>query len=589
MLRALFTSVAGMRNHMVRLDVIGNNIANVNTTGFKMGRVQFQDILNQTLINASAPTEDKGGKNAMQIGLGMSVASIDNIFSQGSIQLTRKETDLAIQGDGFFVVSDGAKQLYTRAGNFDVDSNGYFVHTPTGYRLQGWASAVEDGQVIIDRNKAVAALTTSGAADVSGRKLPAKATSNVNFRCNLNAGATVGTEHNTAITVFDDLGAEYLLQYTFKKMETVDLDNDGGDGTPAHYGPEHLSIAPGDANNLLFGAIDGANDTFTFYDPASPAPDRWAVPGHITVKRNGTTVTDFTTVPDANGDIVGIQMTTTPLVGDTITVNYREQLSQDDDGVADGQATAWTYQVSVMDVPLNVDSTDTDATDLGVQLEGPMGTTNLNGSGVLVFDNSTGRVNKALSALYNGTLPDDPDTGLPSLDITTFVDATTDYTKAITIEPEGGRAPNFDVGVVYDNVTQFDSAFTTAAETQDGYKMGELSRIFFSESGTITGVYTNGYKETLGQLALATFNNSAGLFKEGETMFTITTNSGLPVMGTPASGANGKIAPGTLEMSNVDLANEFTEMILTQRGFQANSRVITTADQILQELVQLKR
>lgn len=597
MLRALFTGVAGLRNHMVRLDVIGNNIANVNTTGYKTGRVQFQDILSQTQANASAPTENKGGKNPMQVGLGMSIASIDNIFTQGSLQLTRKETDLAIQGSGFFTVSDGTSQYFTRAGNFEVDSEGYFVHSPTGYRLQGWSPRIINNQLSIDRNRSVGALNTSGGAESGGRKLPAKSSSEIGFRCNLDSGSDIGTQHKTAITIYDELGAEYQAQFTFEKQEVVDLDNNGGDGTPAHFGPEHNLIQDGDGSGFLFGAADGINQDWYFYDILGGATvPRYAVPEHIEVRRNGSLVTDWTpvTTPPPGSRIEGITFNAAPAVGDTIQVSYREQLSTDDDRVSDGEITVWSYQVAVLDTTLNVDSSDTDAAEEGVQLAGPqqalaLGTTNLGGSGVLVFDNGTGRIHKSLTAMYNGTLPTDAGTGNPSISVLDFIESQHEIVNPFTLEPLGGSAPDFDVMPDFDEVTQFESDFTTSAETQDGYTMGELGRIFIGEDGMITGVYTNGHKSMLGQIGMATFNNPSGLFKEGDTMFTVSTNSGLAVMGEPGWGANGKLSPGFLEMSNVDLSNEFTELIVTQRGFQANTRVITTADQILQELVQLKR
>ncbi|HUX36421.1 MAG TPA: flagellar hook protein FlgE [Rectinemataceae bacterium] len=464
MMRSLYSGVAGLENHQVRMDVIGNNISNVNTTGFKRSRVNFQDLLYQQMSGASSPNGDVGGINPKEIGLGMSVASIDTLQTQGSLQTTGVMTDLAIQGNGFFVLKKGAETMYTRAGDFGIDKDGRLVNPGTGYRVQGWLAQRINGQDVV----ATSGQTQDLVIPV-GSKDPAKATSVVDLACNLDKrtpeipqGATGDTiEQGTwriEQKIYDSFGQEHDLRVEFTKV-------------------------PGQPNQWTGKAV---------VDPTAQTPTNSAV-------------------------AMGQPATGQP---NTFTVEF------DNNGllrrVTDSQGQAGPATGSL---------------DIGVSFD-VQGATAAAGGGPT---RQTFRLNL-------GT-----------------------------------------VGSATDTVTQFAERSSTKAFSQDGYAMGYLNSFKIDQSGGITAVYSNGSNRAIGQVALGSFTNPNGLEKVGETNFVQSNNSGMANIGPSGIAGKGKIIAGTLEMSNVDLADQFVDMIVTQRGFQANSRTIQTADQLLQELLTLKR
>lgn len=411
MLRSMFAAVSGLRAHQTMMDVVGNNIANVNTAGFKASRATFQEALNQTLRGASGTGPASAGTNAMQIGLGANIASIDGVFTQGSTQMTGRTGDLAIQGEGFFVVGQGAERFYTRAGGFGFDENGYLA-TPDGARLQGWMA-----------DPATGAINTNGSVtDIRlpmGQTLAPRWTEQVELAGNLPADAVTGTPEatfNTSITVYDSSG-----------------------------NPHDVGI-------------------------------------------------EMTKTADNTWDVTATAGTITPPATASVTFD------------PDGSFTSSTPS------PFTVSGID----------------------------------------FGNGSSPQD-----------------------ITIDLAG--------------LVQFGGAPTAEARSQDGTGMGFLRSFEFGSDGTVTGRFSNGESKVLGMVSVATFNNPAGLVRAGGSLFTVSANSGEPIVGAPGSGDAGALAPGSLEMSNVDLAQEFTNLIIAQRGFQANSRGITASDELLQELVNLKR
>lgn len=408
MLRSMFSAISGLRGHQVMMDVIGNNIANVNTVGFKSGRVNFQDILSQTLRGASAASGGLGSVNPAQIGLGMTVAGIDVLHTQGNLQSTGKVTDMAIQGDGFFVLANGQQQSYTRDGAFDIAVDGSLVNPASGLKVQGWLA---DASGVVD--------TTTAVGNISipiGQRTTAQATSTANFRGNLDAGAAVGAKASTTMTMFDSLGVAHPIKMTYTKT--------------------------------------GAN-AWSWAASADPA--------------------------DAG--------TTTSSTG---TVTFK----------SDGTFNAATGTLSV--------------------------------------------------ALTNGaTSPQ-----APTLDLT--------------------------------KMSQFSGA-SEPIVSANGFTSGSLVTFAVGNGGELTGVYSNGQTQGLGQIAMASFLNPAGLVRGGQNTFQVSSASGNPSIGRPGQGNRGSVTTGALEMSNVDLATQFTGMITAQRGFQANGRVITTSDEMLQELVNLKR
>jgi len=411
MMRSLFAGVSGLKNHQTRMDVIGNNIANVNTIGFKSGRVSFQDVLSQTLQGASAGSGGRGGTNPVQVGLGVGLASIDTLFTDGSFQPTGKQTDLAIQGAGFFILSDGLNQVYTRAGAFDFDRLGNFVVPGTGYQVMGWLADINGN---IDTNAAPTRITIP-----VGQTMPAQATTKVTYAYNLSAEAEVNTQVPVSIVVYDSQGNAYKLKGIFEKT---------GD------------------NEWSFGNIE-------VIDPKG-----------VTHPVAGATTIRFTAAGSFDS-------------ADPLTIAFADTIS--------GQ-------------PLQI---------------------------------------------------------------------TPDFSR----------------------LTQYGGESSVQAVDADGYAAGVLEQTTIDTSGVIMGYFSNGQSQPLARIALATFNNPGGLIKVGENLFAVSSNSGEPLIGTSGTGGRGTLSSGTLEMSNVDLAQEFTNMIITQRGFQANSKIITVTDEMLQELANLKR
>ena len=456
MMRSLFSGVSGLKNHQTRMDVIGNNISNVNTYGFKTSRVTFQDMLSQTLSGAAKPEENVGGVNPKQVGLGMTIASIDRIFTQGSIQTTGNQTDLAISGDGFFMVSNGDKNFFTRAGTFSLDRDGNLVNPANGLKVQGWmAERNEEGEMILNSKG-----TPQDVVVPIYSKVEAKETSVVKYKCNLDSKKPVLPENatpkmiasaavTTNIDVYDNLGNPHRM--------TLNLWHTGVNEWTA-------SASMSDANGpvtLDIPGMEGAN------------------------QENSSSKMILRFSPD----------------GRLIAAN--------DEGTADGINQGNIFA------------------NLNYRIDGDPNVRNI-------------RLDLGKSGLVEG-------------------------------------------------ITQFSSPSTTKAVEQDGYSMGYMEGFNIDNSGVLTGVYSNGVKQAIGQVSMAVFTNPGGLTAVGENLFEVSNNSGLANIGEANQGGRGKIVAGALEMSNVDLSDQFTDMIITQRGFQANSRTITTSDQMLQELINLKR
>jgi flagellar hook protein FlgE len=410
MMRSMFSGVSGLRIHQTMMDIIGNNIANINTVGYKTSNLTFQSMLNQTLKGASTPSTGSGGSNPIQVGLGAQMGSVDTNFVQGNLQSTGKVTDMSIQGDGFFVLRSSAGVFYTRAGNFTFDASGNLVNPADGMIVQGW---IADASGNINTSESVGDLQIP-----IDQIIEPTATTEVTYTGNLPSNAATGDSTVTSIDVIDSLGNKQTLTINFTKTATANL-----------------------------------------WDWEVTSPTGAAGDGHI----------EF----DAGGLL------------DTVTVD---------------NAIAYT--------PAGAD---------------PM----------------------AITARF-GT-----------------------------------------VGTI-DGLTQFSSSTTVAATSQNGNVSGGLQSMSIGGKGEITGIFSNGQNRLLGQIALASFNNASGLLKTGNSLYSESNNSGIAVIGESNSGGRGQIISGTLEMSNVDLAKEFANMIIAQRGFQANSKIITASDEMLMDLVRLK-
>ncbi len=406
MIRSMYTAISSLHLHQYFMDVVADNLSNVNTNGYKANRFSFQDQFAQLMSAGSAPTETLGGVNPVQIGLGTRMGTANSTFTQGPLQATGRNTDLAIQGEGMFIYSNGeGGVLYSRDGMLDIDAEGYLVNPASGLRVQGWV--VDDAGNI------------DAAAAVGDIQLPldatlARATTEGTIGGNLDARldpASTNNEYNTTVGVYDSLGTLQTATITFRKTAASTWD--------------------------------------VIYD------------------------------------------------GNTVST--------------------------------------------------------------LTFD-------------ADGKLPADT-----TLDLT------------ITPNPDNGADP-VDVTFDISGITQLSTEGSVSMLTQNGLAAGSLTTFTVEpETGNVYGMFSNGLNSLMGQVALAKFANPAGLVRVGQNLFQQGLNSGEPSIGAPATGGRGPIVSGYLEGSNVDMAQEFTNMILAQRGFQASSRVITTSDQMLQELVNIQR
>jgi flagellar hook protein FlgE len=411
MMRSMFAAISGLKNHQTFMDVVGNNIANVNTTGFKQSRVTFQDILSQTVRGASGPQGGLGGVNPEQVGLGVLISGIDTIQTQGTLQSTGKLTDMAIQGDGYFVMNDGKQNFYSRDGAFDLGIDGTIVNPQTGLHVMGWQANPVTG--VINTTVPPTNITVPVGAGMTGKA-------------------------STSQTIAGNL----------------------------------------DSNNAG-GALNAVPLSSTVYD--------------------------------SQGNAIPITWTFTKTAANT-----------------------WSAAPST--------------TAPGIGITSAASTITFNGAGAV----ATG--------------------GTGTLSFTTTSGATS---------PQA-------VSINFGSITQLASTPSSLSSNTDGASAGSLTTFTVGQAGDITGIYSNGYKQPLGQIALASFSNPSGLTKSGSNMFQPSANSGNAAIGTANSGGRGQIATGFLEGSNVDLAQQFTNMIMAERGFQANSKVITTSDEILQDLVNLK-
>jgi len=595
MMRAMYSGITGLKNFQTVMDIVGNNIANVNTVGFKASRVTFQTALLQTLKSGRAPQDNIGGTNPMQIGLGSQIASIDKLMTQGSFQNTGKKTDLAIQGDGFFILSDGRGYYYTRAGNFILDTNGTLIQASTGYRVQGW-KAVQDpesGLRYVDTNQPIGDIVIS-----AGMSMPARPTTRMRIEGNINS--SVGpksftmtikdTTTNTDYTVkiwFEKTAADFARQsldpfsenqsYTFY----IDVDGDGqpddidGDGTA-------------DSGYIIFNKFGRVTDAkFTLSNSGSP--------------------TDVTTITIGGDAEIAIPTSGEPKFYETdnpsnfIVAEYTSPRYVTAVQVYDTLGNPYTLYVEFVRLGrtfLNIPSgNETQATfaSSGTELKNAWVWRAYTSTGELItYKDDTGSDNVGGNKYIGGLINFDESGKLQKYyglhtDGTTLYVNTQDELRTISFDASLSGDSTVNIDIDLSSVTQFSAPNTANVAWQNGNPQGTLESFAINESGEIIGTFSNGLTDILGKIALAIFNNPAGLQEVGNSLYVTSPNSGLPKIGEPGTGGRGSLIPGALEMSNVDLAEEFTRMIIAQRGFQANARVITTADAILGELVALRR
>lgn len=458
-MRSMYSGVSGLRVHQTKMDVISNNIANINTVGFKRATASFKESFNQTLSSASSANQDRGGINPQQIGMGANVGTIVNVMGQGAAQRTDYGSDLMIDGDGFFIVKDASGFSFTRAGVFEVDAKGNLVD-PNGLNVCGW-KAVKDpdkpGQQKIIKDT----VTPINIYDGDNLYSPAQQTTSIEFTGNFNQ-TTNPTQKNT-ISFYDSQGNKYTINVQFEKNQA------------------------------------NANQWTISIPEANPQPQGGQNLVEVTV--NGS---EKMYLPSAN-----------------LTLN-RTNLIFGADGKLSNTGVAGSTSIDITNIDLT-------------QLQ---------------------KVDNA--ALTNANL--------------------------------GGVLNPNTLKVDFAKVTQFNSKANVTSEAKDGNTAGSMTGYSIDANGIIRGTYSNGQTKLLAQIPLANFKNPAGLEKAGSNLYKETGNSSeFDGIGVEASALGSKLQGGALEMSNVDLSYEFSEMITTQRGFQANSRIITTSDEMIQELVSMKR
>ncbi|MFI3231227.1 MAG: flagellar hook protein FlgE [bacterium] len=469
MMRSMYAGVSGLRVHQTKMDVISNNIANINTVGFKRSSTSFKDSFNQTLAAATGATDVSGGTNAQQVGLGANIGSVVTVHTQGAAQRTDYGSDLMIDGDGLFILQSVDGYSFTRAGVFEVDAEGNLVDANGSY-VCGW-NAIEDTENPGNQKIVKDVVSPINIYEGDKQYSPASQTTTIEFTGNFNE--TSSPIQKNTLSFYDTQGNYYTIEILYSRYPLVD-------GVPDENAP---------------------------FLPAN----QWE-----------------TTIP--GNDLGGIN----------VTVNG-------------GDTMNWGLSYN--------------STFLNFGTDGLL---------------------KNIGGDADGTAGD------------TFVDLEGLDTSLISyINPDGTLGENANIGGVIegekitltmDNVTQFNSSVTLTAQTLDGNTAGSMTGYSIDGNGIISATYSNGKTKVLNQLSIANFANPAGLEKIGGNTYVASNNSGdFDLVGFEVSALGSSIQAGALEMSNVDLSFEFSEMITTQRGFQANSKIITTSDELIQELVNLKR
>lgn len=549
---SLYTGVSGLNANMSKLSVIGNNIANSNTVGFKGSRVIFDDVLSQTL---------SGGSGTNQIGLGVKMTSIQKMFSQGAFETTSNSLDMAVSGDGFYIVKDPVlnSNYYTRAGQFQTDKDGY-ITSATGLRLQGYMA-----------NSAGVLQNTVQDLRLSTKTIAPNPTANAALTANLDSNApisgfvfTAGTNDNISFSI--DGGTTWL---------SASLVTNGGLASGSAY----TGAATGAAIKSALEAVNGTTDTYDVsYDDQT---------GLFTINNNtgntGTLAFDWTNPLSTSSALLGFNAASGPIAAGASTTS---NVAGGDFFLAKaGDTSDFSTPVTVFD-------------SLG------------NGHVVTLYfrKDSLGAVgnNWDWYAVVNGTDTTSGNTEIQASGTVTFNTSGALYSETGITYPTGGfnftggaaqgQLITFDFGNSLaqggngtDGTTQYGTASGVSMLSQDGYSSGTLQRISVDQDGIIGGIFSNGKDLTLGQVLLADFASPVGLSSAGKNLYNETFDSGQALIGSPGSSGRGLIQSSTLELSNVDLSQEFVDMITAQRGFQANSKIITTTDELLNELVNLKR
>ncbi len=562
---ALYTGLTGLKAHSTMLSVTGNNIANVNTTGFKRSRAEFETLISQTLASGTAPSDEWGGSNPTQVGLGTRVEAVRD-FTDGALGSTGKSTDMAVEGNGFFVVNAGGEQRYTRAGNFSLDSDFNLVN-PNGALVQGWTAdegfQIEQGQ-LETLNIPVGALTI------------AEATENVRFAGNLNAAGDLATQGTllTTNTLFADPGATVFADGT---TDLVDVFNGAGDSlfdlgdvitiSGAMRGGAALPDRTFEVNNAnttdshAFGTT--LNELMQFINDALGIADDIdggvsIDDGVIQIEGNAGTANRLR-LRDADLVVNADDVPSMPLA-------FAEQA----EAVGESVRTSFIAYDSLgnemmLDLTIAFEAKDNAGTTwrYHVQSDDHQALSRHMGSGLMTFNNQgafVGATQESFNILRDGTGAATP--------------------QAINLNFTGDNQNLSALAGTQSEVASID---------RDGSALGTLTDFDIGQDGVINGIFSNGLRRNLGQVAMATFTNNQGLEEVGGNLYRATANSGAAGISNPGTGGTGRLIGRALEMSNVDLAHEFIDMVRATTGFSANSRVLTTSDRLLQELMNIGR
>ena len=558
MMRSMYSAVSGLKTHQTRMDVIGNNIANVNTVAFKSSSVTFSDILYQTTSNASGAnaTTGTGGVNAKQIGLGTTAAATKvSITSAGASETTGNPFDIRLtdkNSTNFFIVNNGSENVFTRSGSFYVDGSGNLCMSSTGYTVMGWQVDETTGEI---RKDTVSALRIMQEKNLTSAP---EATTQATIAGVLDGNdADVKSDAGKVMNLnfYDNLGYQYTAKFAIKAT-----------GTDGEYTVELTSILDSNNKNITEGftqaqmkEIFGNTDTETTIASYSTTLPNCGytydtTTGKLTEQATGAEVTI-----DEDGKILNKGVDTNKTIKDVFGVSDGNLKN-----IQNSKAAGNTDYV-FKDVPTTVNGVTTHSYQIVKK-----SATNL-----LKFNTEDGK----FSSIGGGT-DKSVELNLNNANLNkngNFQNITVDFSQCLNSNKSGKSTIGADAGAV-------------DGTTGKGRKLGAMTGIFIDTSGRIYGTYDNGNTELLGQIAVAQFSNASGLEKVGESCYRTTLNSGeFDGIGVEISADGSSMTTGELEMSNVDLSSEFTSMITTQRGFQANSRVITTSDTLLEELVNLKR
>ena len=594
MMRSMYSGVAGLKTHQTKMDVIGNNIANVNTVAYKSQSVTFSELMYQTTQNASGANAVTGtaGINARQIGLGVKTGAINTaITSQGASQTTNNPFDIRITGDSFFVVSNGQDTFFTRDGSFYVDGLGNLAMTSNGYNVMGWQV---DPETMDIKQDTVSALRIMSAENMTyePEATTAGTVNGIIDKNDTNVNSSSGKIMN--FMFYDKLGYSYTAKFAIKSTDT--------EGTyslqlESILDSDNKTIATGSDISAGSGFLEdkantiGLSDTYTWGTAANAGTE-----GKIYLTTDTGFVTPVKiaadgTIDDTNGtelDLTdGISDAEWAFLAKAYNFDSVSEFKNTGFKVTDPTDSTKTVSFDMEKYLTNADITLADNTPVKAQTLA--GVTDLNSSATsqtaildgavsLTYDTATGKFTGVGGVGSNAI----------NLELTSL-----NYSSNVT-----GENPFEDITIDFSNTTMYNNngVSTVTASNGDakklgtGRKLGQMSGISIQDDGRIYASYDNGMSRLLGQIAVAEFSNASGLEKEGDNLYSATQNSGdWDGIGVDIKSGGGYMTTGVLEMSNVDLSAEFTDMITTQRGFQANSRIITVSDTLLEELVNLKR